>query len=207
MGKSKTFVNPNELFRTSKIKTAPRPKSPSPKRADYHKRARLTGDKVEKCTYLHPDTGKRCKNALGLYPKFCELHTMMIENVYISKSNIPVAGNGLFAGPYGFKKGDIVGQYSHPWNEVKMKTLLKRCKKDDCWSYVFCEGDENNELCWDGLDIRSTIMRNINDAHNSGFRNNAVFDVIKGQVYVIATKNIKPNKEIFVNYGPSYWQK
>jgi hypothetical protein len=202
----KTFKNPDKNFVEGNFKKTKRPYTPSPKRRDYPKKAQTKPDKKSKCTYVHPDTGKRCTNLLGIYPEYCELHTMMIHNVYVAKSNIEGAGNGVYAGPYGFKKGDIIGKYSYIWNEVKMGSLLKRCDDDNCWSYVFCdEGDENNTQCWDGLDIRSTLMRNINDAHGSSFKNNAYFDVIEGDVYVIASRNIKPTRELFVTYGSSFW--
>jgi hypothetical protein len=131
---------------------------------------------------------------------------MLINNVYIAKSQIEAAGNGLFAGPYGFKRGDVIGKYSYPWNKVKLKTLESRCRKDKCWSYVFCdEGEDGQTQCWDGLDIRSTLMRNINDAHNSKFKNNSYFDVIDGEVYVIASRNIKPSRELYCSYGKLFW--
>lgn len=204
------FKSPSKNYQIGEFKTTTRHKSPSPKLKDFEKRALTKDDKKSICTYIHPDTGKRCKNLLGLYAEYCELHTMMVYNVFIGKSKIKGAGNGLYTGPYGFKKGDIIGQYSFPWNAVKLKTIENRCTNDNCMSYVFC-GDEithdkDNPQCWDGLDIRSTIMRNINDAHNSAFRNNAFFDVIKGHVYVIASRTIKPMREIYVNYGRHYWQ-
>jgi hypothetical protein len=84
--------------------------------------------------------------------------------------------------------------------------LEKRCKDDNCWSYIFCdEGQSSKTKCWDGLDIRSTIIRNINDAHNSKFKNNAYFDIKKGKVYAIASRTIKPHREIFIDYGENYW--
>lgn len=200
------FKNPDKNFQEANFQTSPRPRTVSPKRRDYERKAQRKEDNHSRCTYIHPQSGKRCKNLLGMYPQYCELHTMMVNNLYIAKSNIEAAGNGLFAGPYGFKKGDVIGKYSFPWNEVKVGNLYKRCKDDNCWSYVFCdEGDTDDTQCWDGLDIRSTLIRNINDAHGSKFKNNAYFDVIKGQVYAIASKKIKPMKEIFISYGPSYW--
>ncbi len=200
------FKSPDKNYVIGEFATSKRPKTPSPKRRDYAKRAQTKADTKSRCTYIHPQTGKRCKNQLGIYPEYCELHTMMIHNVYVAPSQIAQAGNGLYAGPYGFKKGDIIGEYSFPWNEVSLGNLSKRCTNDNCWSYVFCdEGDDDNTKCWDGLDIRSTLMRNINDAHNSKFKNNAYFDVIKGNVYVIASRNIKPQKELMVSYGRSYW--
>jgi uncharacterized protein YifE (UPF0438 family) len=204
------FKSPVKKFQLGKFKQADHPKSPSPKRNDYPKKAKTKSDTTSRCTYIHPETQKRCKNKLGIYPEFCHLHTLAIHNLYIAPSQIPNAGNGLFAGPYGFKKGDIIGRYNESWNEVSLGQLEKRCKDDHCWSYVFCDDDNQKDYkktkCWDGLDIRSTLMRNINDAHGSNFKNNSVFDVIKGNVYVIATRNIKPKTEIFVNYGKSYWK-
>lgn len=200
------FKSPAKQYTEGNFKTTTAPHTPSPKRSDYEQRALTKDDGMSKCTYINPHDGKRCKNLLGMYPKFCELHTIMIYNVFIGKSNITKAGNGLFAGPHGFKKGDVIGKYSFSWNNVTLGRLEERCSDDNCWSYVFCEeGDSEDTQCWDGLDIRSTLMRNINDAHNSRFKNNCYFDVIKDQVYVIASRNIKPYKEIFVDYGRNYW--
>lgn len=215
------FKSPHKEYREPNFKTTKHPHSPSPKRKNYQDVAKTKVDDTDKlrCTYIHPDTfteikllfgkstTKRCRNKLGLYPQYCKLHTMMIENLYIEKSNIPLGGNGLFTGPYGFKKGDIIGKYSQPQNEVSLGTVYKRCKDDKCWSYIFCDsGHTDKTRCWDGLDIRSTLMRNINDAHKSGFRNNAYFEMIDGEAYIVASRNIKPKKEIFVSYGINYWK-
>lgn len=207
MPKYRKFKNTNQNF--SDFDTTTRPMSPSPKRMDYNSKVTTKDDKVSKCTYIHPDTAKRCRNLLGLYPEYCELHTMMINNVYIAKSQIPNAGNGLYAGPYGFKKNDIIGQYNYPWNAATYGKIERRCSNKKCWSHVFCETDDphNDTKCWDGLDIRSTLMRNINDAHNSGHRNNAIFTISNGNVYVVATRNIRHHQELFVNYGDTYWLK
>ena len=128
---------------------------------------------------------------------------MLIDNVYIEKSNIKNGGNGLFVGPYGFKKGDIIGKYSFPYNQVSLENLERRCKKEKCWDYVFCE--TKGQKCWDGLDLRSTIIRNINDAHNSKFRNNSYFEIKGDNVYAKTSRNIKPFSEIFISYGSKYW--
>jgi hypothetical protein len=202
------FKSPHKEYRSNNFSTTRRPRSPSPKRLNYHLVAKTADDGKSRCTYINPKNGKRCHNKLELYPQFCKLHTMMIDNVYIDKSNVEGAGNGLFVGPYGFKKGDVIGIYSYPWNGMSLKTLQKRCdiQGESCWAYAFCEsGDDPKTKCYDGLDIRSTLMRNINDAHKSPFRNNSYFEVIKETVYVIASRNIKPYKEILVDYGKSYF--
>ncbi len=204
------FKSPNKDFVEGHFKKAKRPTSPSPARMDYRRKSQTKADNKSKCTFIDPKSGKRCSNLLGLYPQYCQLHTMLISNVYIAKSNITKAGNGLFAGPHGFKKGQVIGKYSMPWNKVSMAALDKRCKNSkNCYDYVFCDEprkDPSKTQCWDGYDIRSTVVRNINDAHNSKFKNNSYFTVSKNNVYVIASRNIKPYSEIFVTYGDSYWE-
>lgn len=198
------------------FKTTQRPKSPSPKRKDYEKRAmtKVVVPDSSRCTYINPETNRRCKLKLGIYPQFCHIHTTTIENLYISQSSIKNAGNGLFAGPFGFKTGDIIGEYSMPWMKLKQKSIDKRSKNPN-YSYVFCDNPKRGQKeedvdCWDGLDARSTIVRNANDAHGSEFKNNAYFQPIKDKnkithIYVVASKKIKGNQEIFIDYGPDYF--
>ncbi len=210
-GGARKFKNPDKNY--SSFKTTKRPHSPSPKRADYEKVALRKSDKHSKCTFIHPETNKRCKRYLGMYPKYCSVHTLLIDNLYISKSNIKNAGNGLFSGYFGFKKGDIVSEYSMPWMEVKAKRLETRNEDHDA-SYVFCDEQKRGQkygdvMCWDGIDIRSTIARNANDAHGSKYKNNTYFDTKtsngKKHVYIIASRNIAPKTEIFTDYGENYW--
>lgn len=204
---SKHFQNPDKHFVVGDFKKYKGPKSPSPKRADYEQRAVTKPELRRKCTYIHHNTGKRCRLKLDIYPEYCHLHTMMIENVYVDSSKIAGAGNGLFVGPYGFRKGDIIGKYSYPWNSVSLGTLEKRCKNSECWDYIFCDyGEEPHTQCWDGLDIRSTVLRNANDAHKSKYRNNAYFKIQDGEVYAVASKNLNFGDEIYVSYGPRYWK-
>lgn len=209
--KHRQFKSPDKRYQRGHFQTAARPRSPSPKRKDYAKVAVVKPDGVSRCAYIHPDTNRRCRMKLGMYPEFCYIHTMLIHNLYISRSSIPNSGNGLYAGPVGFKRGDIIGEYSTPFNAATQGQIEKRCGDTDCWSYVFCDDPkrgqaEEDAQCWDGLDARSTLIRNINDARGSGRRNNAYFDVIRGRVFAIASRNIRPNTEIFINYGSHYWK-
>lgn len=62
-------------------------------------------------------------------------------------------------------------------------------------------------------------MRYINDAHKTKYKNNSYFHIKKNKnkntlethdkwiftAYVIASKNINPYEEIFVDYGKNYW--
>lgn len=203
------------------FKTGRRSKSPSPRRKDYEKQA-VTKATKERCMYIDPDLNKRCQMEIGMYPKYCHIHTTLIENLFLGPSNIKGAGGGLFVGPLGFNKGDIIGEYSQDWMKVKQGRLDKRNGKDSKgnyrdvnYSYVYCDEQKRGQKeadvqCWDGLDKNSTIVRNSNDAHGSKYRNNAYFDTRKDKngkvhVYMIATRRIRPLKEVLTNYGDSYW--
>ena len=181
-----------------------------------------------RCNYINPKTNKHCKNHLGLYPQFCFIHTLLINNVFISKSHIKNAGNGLFAGPDGFKKNSIIGIYSSESNKTTQQNVIDICNKtqdNSCWQYVLCNLKKQHQkdsdvICWDAIDKKSTLMRYINDAHKTKYKNNSYFHIKKKKnkitletnnqkwiftAYVIASKNINPYEEIFVDYGKNYW--
>jgi hypothetical protein len=205
------FKSPQKKYRSPKSVKAP--KTPSPKRRDYTRRSLKKSDKHSRCTFINPDTKKRCKNPLGLYPRFCWIHTLKIENLTIGVSGIEGAGYGLFAGDHGFKRGEIIAEYSSPKNKVSLGTLERRCKGRGkrCWEYVFCKDEDPNHPertdCYDAKDIRSTIARFPNDAQNTpGFKNNAYFEVVRGKVVIKSSKKIGPGEEIFVDYGGDYWE-
>lgn len=150
-----------------------------------------------------------CNNDKGIYPKYCFIHTLKYNNVFISPSNIKNAGYGLFAGPKGFKKDDIIGEYSTKQNKTTQGEILQTCQYDnDCWKYALCQTHDikDNVICWnDTNEVNSTYVRYINDAYNTKYHNNSEFKIENDKAYVIASKNIKPYQEIFVSYGNSYW--
>jgi hypothetical protein len=206
------FKNPNKLYNYDYFKTATPLTS-------------LKNDDI--CDYIHPLTNTRCKKYLGKYPRFCSIHTSLIDNVFISKSNIKNAGNGLFAGKYGFKKNDVIGVYSNEHNKLLYSDVQNNCNKikdDSCWEYTLCDIKKNkyndNTICWDGIKPRSTIHRYINDAFNTKYKNNSFFIIKKKRIYtdktkkefkmtpvayIIASKKIDPYEEILVSYGKNYW--
>lgn len=181
---------------------------------------------LNRCHYINPTTNKHCKNHLGFYSQFCFIHTLLINNVFISKSHIKNAGNGLFAGPEGFKKNSIIGIYSTEDNKMTQEAIINKCNKtkdNSCWEYVLCNLKKKHQkdsdvICWDGIDKKSTLMRYINDAHKTKYKNNSYFYIKKKKnhsdhnkqkwefiAYVIASKNINPYEEILVDYGKNYW--
>ena len=191
------------------------PYTPSPSDQDYFQKALTKSDGKTKCSFVNKVTGERCGNNLGLYPHYCWLHTLKIHNLQIKKSQIPKAGNGLWAGDQGFKKGDIIFRYGFPYNKVTEKVYDLICAEghERCNEYVYCNWNNKSDKrlkkegddCWEGLDIRSTVARFSNSAYKSKFRHNAYFEIIRGSPYIIASRNIAPGREIFTDYGPDYF--
>ena len=204
----KEFINPKYRFDKRYIKIAKESSPPSPNSKNFDKLLKLDSDHKSKCRYINPETNIRFKNHLGIYPKFCYSHSLSIDNLYLDESQIKKGGIGLFTGPYGFQKNQIIGKYGDNINYLSPKTYDERCTTNEkCYTYIFCKGsfpDPKNK-CWDASDIRSTITRYINDAYGSKFKNNCHFEIIKDDVYIIASKNIKPLRELFISYGTNYW--
>lgn len=213
----KLFKSPKKEYTKFKTIKSGNKKSPSAKRSDYESRAIIKSDLHSRCIFVDSNKNKRCKLYLGIYPKYCHIHTILIENLYISKSNIKNGGNGLFSGPIEFKKDEIIGEYSYPSMEVKSGRLdIRNGKgKDVNYDYILCLNKEKGQLekdilCYDGLDKNSSIIRNANDAHNSEFKNNCYFYQRKTKsgkykVLVVCKKKIKPFSEILIDYGNNYF--
>lgn len=122
--------------------------------------------------------------------------------LYVKKSTIPKAGKGLFTDSL-IKKNEYIIEYTGDvitWDEV-----IKRSEAGK-GGYVFYI---SNKKCIDAFDHPESLARYANDARGpvriKGVRNNAVYAIKKGKGYIQATRNIKPGEEIFVWYGPDYW--
>lgn len=197
------FINPDYRYNKKTIIIAKEKSPPFAKNNDFKKIVDKENEEYRRCRYINPESNKRCKNPLGVYPKFCYTHTILIENLYLDESNIKNGGVGLFSGPYGIQKNQIVGKYSDIRSFLPHHLHNRRCSKDkNCYQYVFCDSNK----CWDARHIRSNITRYINDARGSEYHNNCYFEVIGNDVYVIASRNIKHDKELFVSYGNNYWK-
>ena len=160
------------------------------------------------CNYIDPETGKKCGNKLGVYINYCWKHTDMLQNIQIKKSQIPKSGYGLYAGSKGFKQADKMLMYSTNKNHILEKDLNEKCSKardfSKCYGdYILCHGKH----CWDGRDPKkATVARFSNDCYGSKLKCNAKFEVLKGNPWLVATKDIKPGEEILTSYGIDYWK-
>jgi SET domain-containing protein len=128
---------------------------------------------------------------MALYELFLETKT----------SQIPNAGLGLFT-TVAIKKGDRIIEYTG-----KITTWAEADHMNGDNPFIFYV-NENHVI--DASKTRKSLAKYANDAKGltkvKGLTNNAEFEEDGLKVYIIATKNIKPNQEIFVDYGPDYWK-
>ncbi len=120
----------------------------------------------------------------------------------IKTSQLPNAGKGLFT-TENVAKGTLLIEYLgdlYTWKQCQQRAL------DNKEGYVFFV---NNSVCIDAFDTPQHLARYANDAagfgRTAGLKNNAVYEIVKKQAYIKATRNLKAGEEIFVNYGKTYW--
>ena len=130
----------------------------------------------------------------------CYVHRKSVLHLKINKSTIPNAGDGLFAhnpkSEIVFKKGNKICDYNG--EIINRDTLIERygMNNDD---YVI---ELNHSLYEDGAKVRGigTIPN-----HKTNRYTNARLSIKRSnEGQVVATKDIKHDDEIFVNYGRSY---
>lgn len=123
----------------------------------------------------------------------------------VRKSIIPGAGKGLrTTSP--IRKGDLIVEYKG--EKLTWKQCLKRYKEEITHArYLFYVSHKN---CIDAQHTPEELARYANDAEGyvkvKGLKNNSEYCVRKGKPYIIATKNIPANSEIFVDYAGDYWE-
>lgn len=156
---------------------------------------------TSRCT-ANTAKGTRCKRETWL-GTLCFQHNKKQNGLQVKKSNIRGARKGLFAAKP-FKKNERVTNYTG-------KNLTKKQKDESTSAYIF---QPNKKTFIDAANSNEDYGRFINDCTTSARRkgycdgNNAVFkfNPRTKKVNVRATKNIEPNEEVYVSYGPSYWK-
>jgi SET domain-containing protein len=123
--------------------------------------------------------------------------------LFLKKSNIPLAGRGLFT-KKDIKKGEDVCEYKG--EIVTWAECLKRNEKGH-GGYVFFI---NKNYCIDAYYTPEALGRYANDAKGhirvAGIVNNAVYETRGKKVYIVATRNIPKGGEVLVDYGKDYWE-
>lgn len=135
-------------------------------------------------------------------------------NVYVKKSTIPSAGNGLFA-KRNFKKGEVVCRYEGPLltpQEAAQKNPLDGSYLLQCdfnWDSRFGNDDEFIRVI-DASNQKSCYGRYCNDdIFSNGMVSPGDCLYMKNENWGIlelnAKRKIAKNEEIFFSYGVDYW--
>lgn len=124
-------------------------------------------------------------------------------NLYITYSQLPDSGLGVYTDDF-IPENTIIGEYS---GEIVKSYKLET----NDYFYELVEADEVNGIMGVGIDsskLPRCYMAMINDAQFSKtYSNNCVFegDLDENKVYVVSTRDIEPEEELFVSYGEGYW--
>lgn len=123
-------------------------------------------------------------------------------SLIVKKSQLPNAGKGLYTSK-AIKKGEQIIEYKG--EIIDWKEYEKRVAEDKDGYLFFI----NKKVCIDAYDTPQHKARYANDAHGlsrvKGLKNNAVYDTVGDKCFIVATRDIKPGEEIFVNYTKEYW--
>lgn len=127
--------------------------------------------------------------------------------LYLKKSLIPGAGKGLFV-KKDFKRGEIVCEYE---GEIVPWSVCEKRAEEGHEGYAFFI---TKNRCVDAYFTKDAIGRYANDAKGigrvDGLKNNAQYEIKTRQgekrVFIVATRTIKANDEVFVDYGKDYWK-
>lgn len=126
---------------------------------------------------------------------------LLEKHLYVKKSKIPNAGQGLFTKQF-IAKGTRIVEYKGrrtTWKEVK--------DQDGKNGYIFYI-NRNNVI--DGLPNKKALARYANDARGlvkiKGLLNNCDYVVDGLKAYIESKKDIPAGSEILVDYGKEYWK-
>lgn len=127
--------------------------------------------------------------------------------LYLKKSLIPGAGKGLFV-KNEVKRGEIVCEYE---GEIIPWSVCEKRADEGHEGYAFFI---TKNRCVDAYFTKEAMGRYANDAKGigraEGLRNNAQYEIKTRQrekrVFIVATRTIKANDEVLVDYGKDYWK-
>lgn len=123
------------------------------------------------------------------------------KQLYVKTSTLPNAGKGLFTKKF-IPKGTRIVEYkgrTRTWKEVQ--------KDEDESPYIYYV---KRNFVIDALNDKKALARYANDARGlqrvKDLNNNAEYVEEGVRVFIEAAKDIPAGGEIFVGYGPEYWQ-
>jgi SET domain-containing protein len=120
----------------------------------------------------------------------------------VKSSLLPNAGKGLFT-TKPIKKDSKIIEYRG--EIIDWKEYTKRVKEDKD-GYLFYI---SSKRCIDAFATPRYKARYANDAEGlskiKGVKNNAIYDIVGDQCFIVSTREIKAGEEIFVSYTKEYW--
>lgn len=159
--------------------------------------------KRKRCQY-HLPTGHRCKRNVIIGLPYCFQHRVRTLKVRVAPSTVPNAGTGLFAyngtndNEFVFEKNETVAPYYG--ENVNHDTLTARYGDDATAPY----GIEMSRTQY----MDAALSRGLGSLtnHQNSNRTNTRFSVARDRrsVNIVATRRIRNNSELFVNYGRQY---
>ena len=162
-------------------------------RSSWLKMCRNT--KCERCS-AQTKNGMRCKLKTCIRYPYCHIHARKELNLVVKKSNIANSGCGLFTTKELKPKTKIVEYFG----ETLTKNEYKKKYPNENAKYVF----QKNQ----NLYVNSQCKRGLAAMSNSHKKSkcNARFSLSKdrSKIWIIVTKKIKENNEIYTYYGPDY---
>jgi uncharacterized protein len=124
---------------------------------------------------------------------------LLEKHLFVKKSQIPDAGNGLYTKvmiPKGTRIVEYKGRITK-WKEVK-----------DAWDNGYIYSVNNNHVI-DAKRTKSALARYANDARGivrvKGVTNNCEYVNDGVRAYIESVKDIPAGAEILVSYGKEYW--
>jgi len=149
--------------------------------------------------------GKDCKLITCIGLPYCWVHLYYLHHLRIKQSTIPNAGNGVFAMDGSkpekdiiFKKGAHITDF---YGEIlNLADIKARYGKNNAPYGILISGK-------DGIYEDGAIERGVGSLinHKPHSQANAKLSLSKNKrIKIIATKNIRNNQEIFVDYGKDY---
>ncbi len=120
----------------------------------------------------------------------------------VKKSQLPKAGKGLFT-TLPIAKGERIIEYKG--EIIDWKEYEKRVAEDKDGYLFFI----TKKRCIDAYSTPRYKARYANDAAGlsriKGLKNNAYYEIVGEQCFILATRNIEAGEEIFVSYSKEYW--
>ncbi|HMJ71645.1 MAG TPA: SET domain-containing protein [Cyclobacteriaceae bacterium] len=127
---------------------------------------------------------------------------LLDDHLVIKKSVLPGVGKGLFTKVF-IPKGTRITEYKGKVMTWKQAQALPQEHN----GYVFWFSNNHVIDAWETTD---GVAQFANDAKGivrmPGVVNNSEYEVEKGRCYIVATRNIPADAEIFVGYGGDYWR-